>query len=172
MLEGGVVLLRGNEARDGIDVRHEDGANLIRDGAVPRKIDGARVGRGTTENHGRAEDQRLFPQLLVFDDAGLGVNTVRERLEVDGCGGDLLLGSVVTVGQVPTTGQAEAHDARVSCQQSRRVRLDVHAPLNSLVLPGDSEVRQSVRRGPLEQCVPIDRQSLTPAPIAKVAENC
>ena len=73
-----------------------------------------------------------------------GVNTVRERHEVDGCGGDLLLGSVVTVGQVPTTWQAEAHDARVSCQQSRvhgkvrwaaRVRLVVHAPLNSLVLP-------------------------------------
>ena len=49
------------------------------------------MARGTTENHGRAEDQRLFLQLLVFDDARLGVHTVRERLEVDGCGGDLLL---------------------------------------------------------------------------------
>ena len=104
--------------------------------AEPRKIDGARVGRGTTENHGREEDQRLFTQLLVFDDARLGVHTVRERLEVDGCGGDLLLGCVVTVGQVPTTWQAEAHEARVRCQQIRvhgkvrwaaRVRLDVHA---------------------------------------------
>ena len=181
MLEGRGVLLRGNEARDVSDVRHEDGANLIRDGAEPRKIDGARLGRGTTEKHGRAEDQRLFPQLFVFDDACLGVNTVWERLEVDGCGGDLLLGCVVTVGQVPTTWQAEAHDARVSCQQSRvhgkvrwaaRVRLVVHTPLNSLVLPGDSEVRQSVRRGPFEHCVPIDRQSLTPAPSANAAENC
>ena len=93
------------------------------------------MARGTTENHGR-----LFLQLLVFDDASLGVHTVRERLEVDGCGGDLFLGCVVTVGQVPTTWQAEAHDARVRCQQSRvhgkvrwapRVRLDVHAPSES-----------------------------------------
>ena len=119
MLEGRGVLLRSNKARDVGDVRHEDGTNLIRDGAEPRKIDGARVGRGSTENHGRAEDQRLFPQLLVFDDARLGVHTVRERLEVEECGGDLLLGCVVTVGQVPTTWQAEAQDARVRCQQSR-----------------------------------------------------
>ena len=95
------------------------GINLIRDGAEPRKINGARVGRGTTENHGWAEEQRLFPQLLVFDDAHLAVHIVRERLEVEECGGDLLLGCVVTVGQVPTTWQAEAHDARVRCQQSR-----------------------------------------------------
>ena len=42
------------------------------------------------------------------------------------------------MGQVPSTWQAQAHDARVRCQQSRvhgkvrwaaRVRLDVHAPL-------------------------------------------
>ena len=119
MLEGRGVLLRGNKARDVSDVHREDGTNLIRDGAEPRKIDGARVGRGTTENHGRAEEQRVFPQLLVFDDAHLGVHIARERLEVEGCGGDLLLGCVVTVGQVPTTWQAEAHDARVRCQQSR-----------------------------------------------------
>ena len=77
------MLLRGNEARDVSDVHHEDGTNLIRDGAEPRKIESASVGRGTTENHGRAEEQRLFPQLLVFDDARLGVHTVRERLEVE-----------------------------------------------------------------------------------------
>ena len=97
------MLLRGNKARDVGDVRHEDGTNLIRDVAEPRKIDGAREGRGTTENHGKAEDKRLFPQLLIFDGASLWVHTVRERLEVEGCGGDLLLGCVVTVGQVPTT---------------------------------------------------------------------
>ena len=78
MLEGRGVLLRGNEARDVSDVRHEDGTNLIRDDAEPRKIDGARVGRGITKNHGRAEDKHLFPKLLVFDDAHLGV-PVRER---------------------------------------------------------------------------------------------
>ena len=80
--ERGVV--RSNEARDVSYVHHEDGTNLIRDGSEPHKIDSARVGRGTTENHGRAEEQRLFPQLLVFDDARLGVHTVRERLEVEG----------------------------------------------------------------------------------------
>ena len=32
-----------------------------------------------------------------------GEHCTRERHEVDGCGGDLLLDSVVTVGQVPTT---------------------------------------------------------------------
>ena len=118
MLEGRGMLLRGNEPRDVSDVHHEDGINLIREGVEPRKINGARVGRGTTENHGCAEEQRLFPQLLVFDDARLGVHIVRERLEVEGCGGDLLLGCVVTVGQVPTTWQAEAHDARFRCNQT------------------------------------------------------
>ena len=68
------------------DVLHEDGINLIRDGAEPRKIDGARVGRGTTENHGWAEETTLVPQLLVFDDAHLGVHIVRERHEVEECG--------------------------------------------------------------------------------------
>ena len=118
MLEGRGVLLRGNEARDVSDVRHEDGTNLIRDGAEPRKIAGARVGRGSTENHGWVEEQRLFPQLFVFYDAHLGVHIVLERLEVEECGGDLLLSCVVTVGQVPTTWQAEAHDARVRCNQT------------------------------------------------------
>ena len=112
------MLLRGNEPRDVSDVHHEDGINLIRDGAEPRKINGARVGRGTTENHGCAEEQRLFPQLLVFDDAHLGVLIVRERPEVEECGGDLLLDCVVTVCQVPTTWQAEADDARLRCNQT------------------------------------------------------
>ena len=106
MLEGRGMLLRGNEPRDVSDDHHEDGINLIRDGAEPRKIKWC-------------EGRPRPPQLLVFDDAHLGVHIVRERLEVEECGRDLLLGCVVTVGQVPTTWQAEAHDAQVRRQQSQ-----------------------------------------------------
>ena len=58
------------------------------------------MARGTTENHGRSEEQRLCPQHLRGA-------LLLERLEVGGCVGDLLLACVVTVGQVPTTWQAE-----------------------------------------------------------------
>ena len=94
------------------------------DDAEPRKIDVAKVGRGTTEDHGRAEEQRLFPQLLVFDDARLGVHIVRERLEVEGCGGDLFLGCVVTVGQVPrpASNWKTTSDSKSSSNQRQRAK--------------------------------------------------
>ena len=91
MLDGRGVLLRGNKARDVSDVRHKDGTNLIRDGARHHR-ESWQGGRSTPVSA-----------------TTLGVHTARERLEVDGCGGDLL-GCVVTVGQ---------DDARVRCQQSR-----------------------------------------------------
>ena len=84
MLEGKGVLLRGNKARD-------VSANLIRDGARHHR---------ESWQGGRSTPVSATP---------LGVHTIRKRLEVGECGGDLL-GCVVTVGQ---------NDERVRCQQSR-----------------------------------------------------
>ena len=84
MLEGKGVLLRGNKARD-------VSANLIRDGARHHR---------ESWQGGRSTPVSATP---------LGVHTIRERLEVGECGGDLL-SCVVTVGQ---------NDERVRCQQSR-----------------------------------------------------
>ena len=102
MLEGRGVLLRGNKARDMSDVRHDDGTDLIRDGARHHR-ESWQVGRTTPVSA-----------------TPLGVHFVLERLEVDGCVGDFLLGCVVTVGQVPTTWQAEAHDARVRTSSTKQ----------------------------------------------------
>ena len=81
MLDGKGVLLRGNKARD-VSV------NLIRDGARHHR---------ESWQGGRSTHVSATP---------LGVHTVRERLEVDESGGDLL-GCVVSVGQ---------NDERVRCQ--------------------------------------------------------
>ena len=102
MLEGRGVLLRGNKARDMSDVRHDDGTDPIRDGARHHR-ESWQVGRTTPVSA-----------------TPLGVHFVLERVEVDGCVGDFLLGCVVTVGQVPTTWQAEAHDARVRTSSTKQ----------------------------------------------------
>ena len=70
MLEGRGVLLRGNKARDMSDVRHDDGTDLIRDGARHHR-ESWQVGRTTPVSA-----------------TPLGVHFVLERLEVDGCVGD------------------------------------------------------------------------------------
>jgi hypothetical protein len=49
--------------------------------------------------------------LGVVDDTGRRVDSVWERLEVDGRSGNLLFGSVVTVSQVTSVRETETHDS-------------------------------------------------------------
>lgn len=76
-------------------------------------------------------------ETFVVEETSLGVDLVRERLEVDGRGRDLLLGGVVTVSQVTTRGETETHDSVLGLEQSgkgskvgsgSRVWLDVATP--------------------------------------------
>lgn len=83
-------------------------------------------------------------ELIVVDEAGDGIDLVREGFEVHARGGDglagvLLLGvGVEAVGEVAAAGKVESHDAIVRFEEGgvhgevgggSRVGLDVHAPL-------------------------------------------
>mmetsp|Transcript_41191 Transcript_41191/g.106299 ORF Transcript_41191/g.106299 Transcript_41191/m.106299 type:complete len:371 (+) Transcript_41191:231-1343(+) len=124
MLEGRRVLARGNQARDVRDVSHEQGSDLVGDLPELLEVHDPRVGGGTAQDHGRAEDQGRLAQLLEVDEPGLVVHLVRQRLEVDGRRRDSLLRSVVTMRQVAAAGQVQAHDAGMGRQQ-RRVHREV-----------------------------------------------
>jgi hypothetical protein len=63
------------------------------------------VGGTTANEQSRLVEVGIGLELGVVDDTGRGVDSVRERLEVDGRSGDLLLGSVVTVSQVTSVGE-------------------------------------------------------------------
>jgi hypothetical protein len=56
--------------------------------------------------------------LVKVEETGTWLDTVRERLEVDGRSGDLFFGGVVTVGQVTTVWKAETHDTVLRVDQS------------------------------------------------------
>jgi hypothetical protein len=95
------------------------------------------VGRGTADEQAGLEQVGVAGETLVVEDTGLGYYLVRERLEVDGRSGDLLLGGVVTVGEVTTVREAETHDTVLGVDErgergkvgsGTRVRLDVDTP--------------------------------------------
>lgn len=69
------------------------------------------VGGTTTDEQSWLVEVGVGLELWVVDDTGRWVDSVRERLEVDGRSGDLLLGGVVTVSQVSTIGETETHDS-------------------------------------------------------------
>lgn len=136
-VERRAVLTRGDETRDVSHVAHQVGTvgigNLPEPGIVP--VSG--VSRSSADDESGLVQPGVDLQLLVVDQAGLRVDTVRERLEVDRRRGDLLLGGVVTVGQVTTVGQTETHDPVLRVDQGgergkvgggSRVRLDVDTP--------------------------------------------
>lgn len=65
---------------------------------------------GTTANEETGlEEVGVGLELGIVNDTSLGVDSVRERLEVDGRSSDLLLGGVVTVGEVTTVRETKTH---------------------------------------------------------------
>ena len=144
VLEGAGLLAGGDEAGDVGHVHHEEGAVGVGNLAELLVVPVAGVGGSAADQHGGLEEGGILLELLVVDEARLGMDAVGERLEVDrggrdGLAGSLLLGvGVEAVGEVAARGQVEAHDAimrpkqrRVDGEVGRRagVRLDVDAPL-------------------------------------------
>mmetsp|Transcript_14659 Transcript_14659/g.34798 ORF Transcript_14659/g.34798 Transcript_14659/m.34798 type:complete len:659 (+) Transcript_14659:337-2313(+) len=138
MLEGRRMLSCCHQPGNVGNVRHEDGTNLVCNLPELAEVDHAWVRRGTTEDHGGSEDEGRLPELVEVDQASLRVDAVGQGLEVDGCCRNLLLCSVVAVGQVSTGRQVQPHHPGVRRKQRRvdgKVRrasgvgLDVHAPL-------------------------------------------
>ena len=138
VLEGIVALLGGDDAGDVGHVHHEQRAVLVRNLAVARVVPVPRVRRAARDEQLRVEHGGLLCQLVHIDVARAAVERVRERLEVDGGGGDLLLGRVVTVGQVATRRQVEPHQPVVRRQHGGEhgevggaagIRLHIDAPL-------------------------------------------
>mmetsp|Transcript_11910 Transcript_11910/g.50040 ORF Transcript_11910/g.50040 Transcript_11910/m.50040 type:complete len:296 (-) Transcript_11910:20-907(-) len=138
ILEGRRDHVRGDEAGDVRHVGHEVGAHLVADLPHALVVVVARV-------RGRAGDDQLGAvqhgvglEGVVVDEAGVLVEPVRQGLEENGGGGDLLLGGVEPVREVAAVGQVEAHDPVVGVEErgvhghvggGTGVRLHVDAPL-------------------------------------------
>lgn len=154
--EGRGVDTGGDETRDVGHVHHQVAANLVGDLTHALVVDLAAVGRGTGDEDLRAVHESVLLELVVVDQAGLNVDTVREGLEVGRDGRDpsgwismlkfthewridlLLLGSLVAVGQVTTVRKVKTHqpvvrphDGLVDLEIGRAAgqALDVDAPL-------------------------------------------
>lgn len=137
VVERRALLTGGDETGDVGHVAHEvrlvGVGNLSKPGVVPV----SRVSGSTTHDESRLVEVGVGVQLLIVNQVSLGVDSVRERLKVDGRRGNLLLGGVVTMGQVTTIGETETHDSVLRVNErskgskvgSRsRVGLDVDTP--------------------------------------------
>mmetsp|Transcript_46937 Transcript_46937/g.93525 ORF Transcript_46937/g.93525 Transcript_46937/m.93525 type:complete len:415 (+) Transcript_46937:429-1673(+) len=159
-VEGVLGLASGHKAGDVGHVSHHKGTSRIADLANARVVPVAWVGRGARHDELGTEHEGELLHLVVVNIARLGVHMVWQRLEVDGRGGDLLLRSVVAVGQVAAGGQIQAHDAIVRVEQagvdgkvSRRARVGLHvdAPLSRVQVEGS----QSTRAAHVLKCVDV-----------------
>lgn len=127
-----------HEAGDVRHVNHHVRADLVADGTEALVVPLTRVGGAAGDDEFRLEEHGVLFELVVVDVAGLLVEAVRKRLEVDRRGRDALLGSVEAVGEVTAMREVETHDAVVRLEQASvdrhvgrraRVRLAVDAPL-------------------------------------------
>lgn len=119
-------------------VGHEVGTVLVGNLAEAGIVPLTRVGRGTTDEDLGAEELSVLLEAVEINETGGGIDLVGHGLEVDRGGGDLLLGGLVTVGQVSTGREVETHDAVLGLDHGgqgsevggrSRVRLDVDTPL-------------------------------------------
>jgi hypothetical protein len=136
--EGRLIDASGNETRNVSHIHHEVAADLVSDLTHAGVVDLTAVGGGTGNEDLGAVHESVLLELIVVDETSVEVDAVREGLEVCGNGGDLPLGSLVTVGQVTTVGQVKTHEAfvrphdgLVDLEVGRRSRqaLDVDTPL-------------------------------------------
>lgn len=140
VFEGRLGLLSGNETGDVGHVGHEVGTVLVGDLAEAGIVPLTGVGRGTADENLGAEELGVLLESVKINETGGHIDLVGHGLEVDRGGRDLLLGGLVTVGQVSTGGEVETHDAVLGLDHGgqgsevgsrSRVRLDVDTPLLS-----------------------------------------
>lgn len=138
VLEGRFSLLASNKTGNVGHVAHEVGAVLVSNLAEAGIVPLTGVSRGTADEDLGAEELGILLESVEIDETGGDVDLVGHGLEVDGGGRDLLLGSLVAVGQVTTGGEVETHDAVLGLDHGgqgskvgggSRVRLDVDTPL-------------------------------------------
>jgi hypothetical protein len=110
-LEGARLLAGGDQTRDVGHVGKEVGALGVGDLAKPSVVPVTGVSGTTADEETGLEEVGVGLELRVVDDTGGRVDSVWERLEVDGRSGNLLLGSVVTVSQVTSVRETETHDS-------------------------------------------------------------
>lgn len=137
VLKRRVLFTGGDETGDMGHVAQEIRAVAVGDLSQSLVVPVSRVGRSSTDDHSGLVKAGVGGQLLVVDETGSRGDPVRERLEVDGGSGDLLLGGVVTVCQVTTVGKTQTHDSVLRVDQGgesrkvsgrTRVGLDVDTP--------------------------------------------
>ncbi len=152
VVEGVVHQLGSDQAGEVGHVAHQDRANLIGDRAHGDVVPIASIGRAAADDELGAESLGGLAELDIVNEAGGGVDLVRERLEVDGGGGDLLGGGVEAVGEVTARGEIETHDAVVGLEETSvdlevggrsGVGLDVHTPLGGIQTKGLERARNA-----------------------------
>jgi hypothetical protein len=149
-----LLYLRGDESTDMRHVAEQQRTDLVGDGPEPGVVPVPRVGAAPADDELRAEVHGLLLELLVVYVPSGGADLVRQALEVDRGGGDLLpAGGVVAVREVATRGEVEPHDPVVRVEQRSvgsevrgrsRVGLHVDAP------GGGVEAERGERAGPAE----------------------
>lgn len=117
VLERRALLTGRDETRDVSHVREEVRALAVGDLSETSVVPVAGVGRTAANDETGLEEVRVGLELGVVDDTSSGVDAVRERLEVDRRSGDLLLGSVVAVGEVAAVRETETHDTVLGVDQ-------------------------------------------------------
>ena len=93
-LEGVVLDLSGDESRDVGHVAEEVGTLPVGDLPEATVVPVTRVSGSSTDEDSGLEELGVGVETLVVDQSGLEIDLVREGLEVDGRGGDLLLGGL------------------------------------------------------------------------------
>lgn len=143
--EGVVHELSGNESTVVSDIGHQESANGVSDLTETREIKITRITRRAGDQKLGLELSNINRQLVVVDEQSLFIHIVVLGFEVDGAGVQLLGLGVVTVGQVTSVGQREAHKFVTRLQQSREdleiggtatERLHVDVPLSGVESEG------------------------------------
>ena len=139
----------GDQPREMRHVDHQEGADLVGNGAEGGKVDGARIGAAARHDHLRLVLPGEAAHLVHVDAVVLPAHRVGHHLEplarhVDGR----------AVRQVPAGGEAEAHEGVAGLHQRHERRL----------VGGAARVRLHVGEAAAEQLLgPLDGQQLRPS---------
>lgn len=145
VLESRRNLLSSHETGDVGDIAHEDGVVGVSNLSHALVVVEAGVRGGTGDDELWAEDGRVLGEGIVINVSSFDIQVVRHGFEEDGGGRDALLGGHVTMGQVATVRQIQAHDAVVGCEETRvdgkvggrtGVGLDIDAPFGGIQIEG------------------------------------
>lgn len=122
VLERRILFPSGDETGDMGHVAQEVRAVAVGNLSQTLVVPVSGIGGSSTDDHSGLVKAGVGGQLLVVDETCSRSDPVREGLEVDRRSGDLLLGGVVTVGQVTTVGKTQTHDSVLRVDQGGESR--------------------------------------------------